>query len=1213
MKKTLFLAAIIASSVLPTQAAVTLTGAGAAEGMYLYRTDNYRADDFIAVDVDGTSTKSVVTFNLANALSYVQSTDDKTLQSSYLFGWNGNVITSYGFSVLKEGDSGVQIKASLNGATWDPTISNVVTHTAINYATLQSLADDNGNVTLTIINTHNDGITISYGSGATAGSTKWAGLHASGYNHTTAYRTNSTYVSAIELKTAGNILPEPEAYISQRNDNTSVGRILFAGDSITHGVNEATWRWQLFKTFTDNGIENEIDGPRTQFYSASITEDAKSQQTTYTYGNSTFANEHLAQASGRVRNMLDGGGTYIDANNADAPSTGTGYNTGDNAWRTTQLFNYDTVICLMGTNDLLSDSDYSTSGMANKMQDLLGGTVTYTDNKYNWSRTDDDSWGNMGQLVHDLLPESSDQLYLMTIPTWTNHKQNNDEVAHYAVAQYNDNLTAWVNSYNAAHEGKDIKLIDINNGLIDRTNKISFFSHPDFFNLPGTDGIHPNEQGSLIIAGNLAKGMGIGGRTAGLTRANKNTADTTWHTATVGTDGKLSQYSVDILAENAFTQDGGYTVDFRAVFGNGSTDGWLGSDNTMSISIGDGTNSGTLNLSEGYIMWGTDVLFCADTSALDENLRIAWHNGNSADNVMDGYYVWLGDMLIGQGLNATTGTGLNGIAITTGETTGSITDLSWANTAYAPTTTGKQSTEYSYITQQDAGNSSLVSNKYTSPMPSDERNNPDTTTSHNVNFDNATTLAGPSGASIASAITSTTDTKTAKLASGSTSSWLAIVANETEMNVSVQLAGTTSHNIFGALANAANTSAGTIILDLTSDATVGTGTYDSVKCAIAGSYGHYKPAQNQVYTATMDAFRVYVNGGSIGGDIVGGSCNGKAEIGEVHIVVNNGTVSGTIYGGSRTGANTLKDASEATVDKSTIEVNGGTITGGIVAGGSKGTIGDVDVIINGGIIRGSISKGEATRMEGATTRVTVVGNKALIGGDIEADTVTLKDVSAAAYSDSFDKYANTITANKLVINNVQTDLAAKVEVSQIELTNAATTSLIMGDAASLETLVLDDNTTFGAFKSGTDRSVSTAGETTLTLRALTAGEGATLNANIVLGADSTLSLEGALTMGSSVELSSGMVIDLSADLLTQFNNGATIAIFESVDSLTLDGIGITAGTFTETQFNIAAQLQDVSLGYNSSGTVSIKLIPEPTTATLSLLALAALAARRRRR
>ena len=38
------------------------------------------------------------------------------------------------------------------------------------------------------------------------------------------------------------------------------------------------------------------------------------------------------------------------------------------------------------------------------------------------------------------------------------------------------------------------------------------------FNNPGSDGLHPNAQGDLLMAGNIARAMGYAGRTAGQER-----------------------------------------------------------------------------------------------------------------------------------------------------------------------------------------------------------------------------------------------------------------------------------------------------------------------------------------------------------------------------------------------------------------------------------------------------------------------------------------------------------------------------------------------------------------------------------------------------------------------------------------------------------------------------------------------------------------------
>jgi len=102
-------------------------------------------------------------------------------------------------------------------------------------------------------------------------------------------------------------------------------------------------------------------------------------------------------------------------------------------------------------------------------------------------------------------------------------------------------------------------------------------------------------------------------------------------------------------------------------------------------------------------------------------------------------------------------------------------------------------------------------------------------------------------------------------------------------------------------------------------------------------------------------------------------------------------------------------------------------------------------------------------------------------------------------------------------------------------------------------------------------------------------------------------------MGSTVTLTSGMTIDLSEELLALMYRAETIDIFSSVDALTIDGNNIAPDTTTQVSFNVDNKLQDFKVGYSNVGTVSITLAPEPATATLSLLALAALAARRRRK
>lgn len=124
-----------------------------------------------------------------------------------------------------------------------------------------------------------------------------------------------------------------------------------------------------------------------------------------------------------------------------------------------------------------------------------------------------------------------------------------------------------------------------------------------------------------------------------------------------------------------------------------------------------------------------------------------------------------------------------------------------------------------------------------------------------------------------------------------------------------------------------------------------------------------------------------------------------------------------------------------------IAVNGGKITGDVNAGGTAGTVnGNAEITIKGGVISGNVTGGDIT----GTSTVTVEGNKASIGGSITADTVKLQNVAATDYSDGFDKYAGTITATKLVLDNYTAGLVnATLETDYVTVSNG-TNAIIRG-------------------------------------------------------------------------------------------------------------------------------------------------------------------------
>lgn len=201
---------------------------------------------------------------------------------------------------------------------------------------------------------------------------------------------------------------------------------------------------------------------------------------------------------------------------------------------------------------------------------------------------------------------------------------------------------------------------------------------------------------------------------------------------------------------------------------------------------------------------------------------------------------------------------------------------------------------------------------------------------------------------------------------------------------------------------------------------------------------------------------------------------------------------------------------------------------------------------------------------------------------------------------------------------------------------------IMNAASVTVTDVTIKNGTLGVY-SGETATADTDHEGTLTIRSgqkLTAGGTATLNAGLVMETGSTLDVTGTngagLAMGSPMTLNTGMTLEgYSSDWAT-WKDGTTYVLFTGVDSLNI-GSGAQTAAIDYTQW-VDAKDYFTNLGeanryflcytganasnggvaqytFNGSnvGTVYIMVMPEPTTGTLSLLALAALAARRRRK
>lgn len=146
----------------------------------------------------------------------------------------------------------------------------------------------------------------------------------------------------------------------------------------------------------------------------------------------------------------------------------------------------------------------------------------------------------------------------------------------------------------------------------------------------------------------------------------------------------------------------------------------------------------------------------------------------------------------------------------------------------------------------------------------------------------------------------------------------------------------------------------------------------------------------------------------------------------------------------------------------------------------------------------------------------------------------------------------------------------------------------------------------------------TSHDITLNLTRLTVLEGGgVLNANLNLMGTETLNMSGTLTLGCSVELGDGG-INLTGSLLNTLETAGYVELFTGVDTLTYNGTAYSGSIAASEIFSNAVLADTADTFYTvtyENDVVMLKsnLVPEPATATLALLALAGLAARRRRK
>lgn len=414
-----------------------------------------------------------------------------------------------------------------------------------------------------------------------------------------------------------------------------LGRTMFVGDSITHGINTPSYRWDFHKILADNGVSYEEAG-----YDTGNFQRGKGKGVNLappSYRGVPFANRHSAHEGGQIWQLFEPENTAYTQE-----STGRHYITksgikypGQTIGALVQKQRANTYCVLLGTNDIIQNFHQGGSfgkgdNLVQAMEGILG--VTEEGDGYAYSGK-----GTLDTLVDTMLAGKATRrvVVMALIPPGRKTFSAED---HAAIAAFNEVLKAWT-----AHKG--VLFAPLGEGTVD----VAATPADSYGALEGSrqrvDWIHPGPQTNLIMAGNLARALGYSGRTLGLPRkpATKKAGFTR-----LGTNGKAFRPAAD----------GSFTIDLGAVqVGNGYADERWDTQPSLTLTLDNGRQRGTLSVSEAYISWGDAVLFSRDMSTNAEPLRIVFSPGNDAQGIAAGFYIWLGTRLIGEACPASPSSG----------------------------------------------------------------------------------------------------------------------------------------------------------------------------------------------------------------------------------------------------------------------------------------------------------------------------------------------------------------------------------------------------------------------------------------------------------------------------------------------------------------------------------------------------------------------------
>ena len=448
-----------------------------------------------------------------------------------------------------------------------------------------------------------------------------------------------------------------------------LGKVMFVGDSITHGINTGSYRWDFHKIMVDNGVKYQETG-----FNSNNFQRGKGNGVDLageSYCGVAFKNLHSAHEGGQIWQLFEPENTsYTQEATGLAYKTGSGVKyAGQTIGGLVKAHKAQTYIVLLGTNDIIQNFHQggSISKADNLPKALLGILGATADgDSYTFSGK-----GTMDTLVDAILKaKSTKQVVVMgLIPPGRTQFAAAD---HAAIADFNKALEAWAKKKGARYVAPGAGTVDVAGSPADPYGALVSPKQR-------VDWIHPGTQTNLIMAGNLAKALGYSGRTAGLPRKAAT---------------KKSGFAAIPQNEDAASWSGALhpdanqsvTVDLGPVqVGNGYSDSKWDAQGGLSLTIDTGKHRGTLTISECYITWGKDfILYSRDMSANTESIRVAYVPGKTSDGVEPGFYVWLGNQLIGEACPAESGSGKPSLSVSSTGVTQKNLSITTAGAAAAP-------------------------------------------------------------------------------------------------------------------------------------------------------------------------------------------------------------------------------------------------------------------------------------------------------------------------------------------------------------------------------------------------------------------------------------------------------------------------------------------------------------------------------------------------